>query len=53
MYGTKGERSDLTFTTQEEFQIGDTVTVKGVIAVDKEYGAGYVYPVILEDAIRQ
>ena len=53
MDGTKGERSDLTFTTQEDFQIGDTVTVKGVIAVDKEYGAGYVYPVILEDAIRQ
>ena len=52
MDGTKGLRSDLTFTTQEDFQIGDTVTVKGTIAVDKEYGAGYVYPVILEDAVR-
>lgn len=53
MDGTKSERSDLTFTSQEDFQIGDTVTVKGTIAVEKEYGAGYVYPVILEDAVRQ
>lgn len=50
MDGTKGERSDLTFTTNEVFQLGDTVTVKGKVAVDKDFGGGYVYPLIVEEA---
>jgi len=50
MDGTKGDKSDLTFTTQSDFQIGDTVVVKGIVAVDKDFGGGYVYPLILEEA---
>jgi hypothetical protein len=30
--------------------VGDVVTVKGVLHVDKDFGAGYAYPVIVEDA---
>ncbi|UCE93804.1 MAG: SH3-like domain-containing protein [Flavobacteriaceae bacterium] len=52
MDGTTGEkRSDLTFTTQEMVQVGDTVVFEGVLAIDREFGAGYVYPVIVEDAV--
>ena len=50
MDGTRGDRSDLTFTTTSEFKVGDTVTVRGTVAVDKDFGGGYVYPLILEEA---
>jgi hypothetical protein len=50
MDGTRGERSDLTFTTTDDFEIGDTVTIKGRVSIDKDFGGGYVYPLILEEA---
>ena len=43
-------KSDLTFTTLEEVNIGDVVTFEGTVAIEKEYGAGYIYPLIVEDA---
>jgi hypothetical protein len=50
--GTKGsDKSDLTFTTQELVKVGDTVVFKGVLAIDREFGAGYVYPLIVEEAV--
>ena len=30
--------------------VGDTITVTGTIAIDKDLGAGYVYPVLIENA---
>ena len=52
MDGTTGDsRSDLTFTTQENVQVGDTVVFEGVLAIDREFGAGYVYPLIVEEAV--
>lgn len=51
MDGTKGvDKASLTFTTTENVQVGDTVMLEGVLAIDKEFGAGYVYPVIIEKA---
>jgi hypothetical protein len=50
--GTDDEgKSDLTFTTQEMVKVGDVVTFEGVVALDKEFGAGYVYPLIVEQAV--
>ena len=46
-------KTDLTFTTQEEVTIGDIVTLEGTVAIDKEYGAGYVYPLIVENAVKK
>jgi len=43
-------KSDLTFTTLEEVKVGDVVTFEGTVAIEKEYGAGYVYPLIVEGA---
>ncbi len=42
--------NDLAVTTADAVGVGDVVTVKGVIVTDKDFGAGYAYPVIIEDA---
>jgi len=41
---------DLTVTTGDPAAVGDVVVVKGVVHIDKDFGAGYQYPVVLEDA---
>ncbi len=41
---------DLTVTTLEEAAIGDIVTISGVLHADKDFGAGYRYALIIEDA---
>jgi hypothetical protein len=41
---------DLTVTTNDEAKVGDVVVVRGVVHVDKDFGAGYSYPVLVEDA---
>ena len=40
---------DLTSTTDNTVAIGDVVILEGKLELDKDYGYGYVYPVILED----
>jgi len=42
---------DLTVTTNSEVAVGDTVTLEGKIALNKDFGYGYAYEVLLEDAI--
>ncbi|MCF6296645.1 MAG: hypothetical protein L3J08_01455 [Flavobacteriaceae bacterium] len=42
---------DLTITTQSELTVGDIVTLKGTLITNKDFGAGYTYSVIIEDAI--
>lgn len=43
---------DITVTTAEDVvvKVGDTVTVTGTVAIDKDFGAGYAYGAILENA---
>ena len=41
---------DLTITTQDTVAKGDVVTIKGTLRLDKDFGAGYAYAVIVEDA---
>jgi len=49
--GTKDEdHYDLTVTTQVYVNAGDIVTFEGVVALDKDFGAGYFYDVIMEEA---
>lgn len=42
--------NDLTVTTAATVKQGDVALVTGVLAVDKDFGYGYKYGVILEDA---
>ena len=39
-----------TRTTSDSAAVGDVVVVKGTVRLDKDFGAGYAYPVIVEDA---
>jgi len=47
--GTAGT-NDLTVTTAATAAVGDTVTVRGMLVADRDFGAGYVYDLIIEDA---
>lgn len=46
----KDGTNDLTVTSDGGGNVGDVVTVTGTIAIDKDFGAGYAYAVILEKA---
>lgn len=45
------ENFDITVTTLDSSAaVGDTVLIKGKVSLDRDFGAGYVYPIIIEDA---
>ena len=49
--GTGGDGTDqVTVTSQDTAQIGDDVLVTGTLAVNRDFGSGYTYPVIIEKA---
>lgn len=45
-----GDDADITVTTDAVAAVGDVVTVKGKVSVDKDFGAGYRYALIIENA---
>ena len=42
--------NDITVTTMDETAKGQTITVRGTVKTSKDFGAGYKYAVILEEA---
>jgi hypothetical protein len=42
--------ADLTVTTPSMAKVGDRVLVEGVVAVDKDFGYGYKYDVLIDNA---
>ena len=42
--------NDITVTTMDDAANGETVTIWGTVRTNKDFGAGYTYPVIVEDA---
>ncbi|HJW30149.1 MAG TPA: hypothetical protein VJ508_12995 [Saprospiraceae bacterium] len=46
----KDEKVDLTVTTDAFVNIGDVVPFEGKIAINKDFGAGYKYEIIMEEA---
>jgi hypothetical protein len=42
--------NDLTITTEDVVTVGDIVTASGTLTVDKDFGAGYAYDAIIENA---
>ena len=44
------KNNDLTLTTDAAVKVGDVVTMTGTVALDKDFGAGYAYDVIVEKA---
>jgi hypothetical protein len=47
--GSEGT-NDLTVTTTTTVEVGDVVLVSGVVSIDRDFGYGYEYEVIIEDA---
>lgn len=47
--GIEGQ-NDLVVTTQADVKVGDVVTMSGTLATKRDFGSGYNYEVILEDA---
>ncbi len=46
----EGENADLTITTNGTVAVGDVITLEGPLSVNKDFGAGYRYSVIIEGA---
>jgi hypothetical protein len=46
----KDVKAEVTITTQKEVKPGDLVIVKGKLSANKDFGYGYFYKVIIEDA---
>ena len=42
--------NDLTVTSLDNASVGETITVTGTVRTNKDFGAGYVYKVLIEDA---
>ncbi|HJU82750.1 MAG TPA: OB-fold nucleic acid binding domain-containing protein [Holophagaceae bacterium] len=42
--------NDITVTTKDTVKLGDVVLVKGTVHINRDFGAGYTYEVIIEDA---
>jgi hypothetical protein len=49
----KAGTDDLTVTTLDTVKAGDTVTAAGVLATNLDFGSGYKYAVLLQDAAVQ
>ncbi|MBI4809419.1 MAG: nucleotide-binding protein [Nitrosomonadales bacterium] len=45
--------NDILVTTLATAKVGDVVTVEGIVATDKDFGAGYSYKVLIEQATLQ
>ncbi len=46
----KSKTHDITVTTNANAAVGDAVVIKGTLVTDKDFGAGYRYAVIIENA---
>ena len=42
--------NDLPVTTKDTVKVGDTVVISGVLVKDRDFGYGYAYSVLVEDA---
>lgn len=47
-----GGDDDLTVTTSDEFELGETIEVEGRLLIDQDLGLGYRYPALLASATR-
>ena len=48
--GEGSEVGRIVFTSKELPKVGDVVTASGVVSVDKDFGSGYFYKIIVENA---
>jgi hypothetical protein len=52
--GSEADKThDVLVTTNEQAKVGDVVTAKGMVRVDKDFGSGYRYKAMVEEATLQ
>lgn len=44
-------KSNLSISTTESIKVGDTLTFKGNVTLNKDFGKGYVYPILIEEGV--
>ena len=42
--------NDLAVTSKQTAKVGDQVTISGVVVINKDFGSGYSYPLLIEEA---
>lgn len=42
--------NNLIVTSKQTAKVGDLVTISGMVAVNRDFGSGYTYPLLIEDA---
>ncbi len=40
---------DLTITSDEVAEVGDVIVIQGIVVLDKDFGSGYFYKIIVEN----
>ena len=45
-----GETANLIFTSQQTAVVGDKITVTGTVVLDTDFGMGYFYATLIEEA---
>lgn len=49
--GTGDAKSnDLVVTSKQTAKVGDQVAISGVVVINKDFGSGYSYPLLIEEA---
>lgn len=46
---TFNEKTQITITTTDSVDVGEVLIFKGVVALKKDFGYGYVYPILVEN----
>lgn len=47
---TNTNSNNLVVTSKQTANVGDQVTVSGVVVVNRDFGSGYSYPLLIEEA---
>jgi uncharacterized protein YycO len=42
--------NDLLITSKQTANVGDQVTISGVVTLNRDFGSGYAYPLLIEEA---
>ena len=48
--GDAAATNNLIVTSKQTAAVGDQVTISGVVVVNRDFGAGYSYPLLIEEA---
>ena len=46
----KASTNNLVVTSKQTAAVGDQVTISGVVVLNRDFGSGYSYPLLIEDA---